>query len=81
MKTLTVGAGEFKTHCLHYLNEINHKRTELVITKHGKPVAKLVPVETTPTSLYGCLKDTVVIRGDIVSSAGESWDVESEDAE
>lgn len=78
MKSHTVAAGEFKAHCLRLLDEVNKHHTALVITKHGKPVAKLVPVTTSKpsTALYGCLKDTVVIHDDIVSPTDEAWDAD-----
>jgi prevent-host-death family protein len=38
-----VAAGEFKIHCLAVLDEVQSKRQPVLITKRGKPVAKLVP--------------------------------------
>jgi prevent-host-death family protein len=43
-----MAAGSFKTHCLAILDEVQAKRETVVITKHGKPAAKLVPVATLP---------------------------------
>jgi antitoxin (DNA-binding transcriptional repressor) of toxin-antitoxin stability system len=43
-----------------------------VITKHGKPVARLVPVCWRPTSLFGYMKNTVKIKGDIVAPIDHS---------
>ena len=43
-KTREVPAGEFKTHCLALLDEVRHTREEIIVTKRGKPVAKLVPI-------------------------------------
>lgn len=43
-----IGAGEFKAKCLRLLDEVARRRAPLVITKHGKPVAKLVPVDDPP---------------------------------
>lgn len=64
----TIGAGEFKAKCLHLLDEVAEQRTPLVITKRGKPVAKLVPIsDAKPVDLYGRMKGTVEILGDIVS--------------
>jgi len=40
-----MAAGEFKTHCLAIMDEVEAKREAVVITKRGKPVAKLVPIE------------------------------------
>ena len=41
----TMKASEFKAKCLRLLDEVQHSRTEIVITKRGRPVARLVPAE------------------------------------
>lgn len=71
----TMGAGAFKTHCLAVLDEVKELGEEVVITKRGKPVAKLVPVEEKkPESIFGFLKGQVEIVGDIVSPIVEPWE-------
>ena len=62
----TIGAGDFKTKCLQLLDEVAHTKESLVITKRGKPVAKLVPIPT-EIDLYGALEGSVVAEGDIIS--------------
>lgn len=71
-----IGAGEFKAKCLGLLDEVQRERKEIVITKRGKPVARLVPVETAPPALFGRMKGTLEILGDIVSPIDEIWDAE-----
>lgn len=73
-----VGAGEFKTHCLQLLDDVKRSRVPIIITKHGKPVAKLVPLEDEPFTLYGCMKDSVQIHGEIVEGTGEVWEADAE---
>lgn len=68
-----IGAGEFKAKCLQILDDIAEKRGTLVITKHGKPVARLVPVEP-EQQLFGALKGSVVGETDIVSPVGAEWE-------
>ena len=68
-----VAAGEFKAKCLHLLDEIQRTRKEIIITKRGKPVARMLPVEQQPPSVFGRMKGTVEILGDIVASTGEQW--------
>jgi prevent-host-death family protein len=63
----TIAAGEFKAKCLSLLDEVAQSRAPLVITKRGKPVAKLVPLEDEPVDIYGRMKGTAKIIGDIVS--------------
>lgn len=76
MKQHKIAAGQFKAHCLQLIDEVNHQRTSIVITKHGKPMAMLVPIKQEKQSLFGCLKGSVVIRGDIISGTGEEWDAD-----
>jgi len=71
----TMGAGAFKTHCLSILDEVHEHGEEVVITKRGKPVAKVVPVEEKkPESIFGCMKGQFEIVGDIVSPITEPWE-------
>lgn len=76
MKTQKIPAGVFKAKCLGLLDEVETRQIELIITKRGKPVARLVCVESKPFSLYGCMKNSVVIRKDIVESTGETWEAD-----
>ncbi len=71
----TMAAGSFKVHCLAVMDEVQAKRETVVITKHGKPVAKLVPVEKGADDIYNFLAGKGVITGDIVSAAisHEEW--------
>jgi prevent-host-death family protein len=65
----TMAAGAFKTNCLAVMDEVQAKRETVVITKHGKPVAKLVPVEPQVDDIFGFLRGKVTITGDVVSPA------------
>jgi prevent-host-death family protein len=62
-------AGKFKTKCLAVMDEVQAKRESIVITKHGKPVAKLVPVAAPDDDLCGLFQGKVGIVGDVVSPA------------
>ena len=72
----TIQAGEFKAKCLQLMDEVDEKHISFVITKHGKPVARLVPVDSDTKSAFGCLKNTVSIQGDIVASIDVEWDAD-----
>jgi prevent-host-death family protein len=74
-----IGAGEFKAKCLHLLDEVQQSRQAIVITKRGKPVARLVPLDEEPPAIFGRMKGTVKILGDIVGPTGEKWFAESGD--
>ena len=72
----TIAAGQFKTKCLQLMDEVQKKHLTFVITKHGVPVAKLIPAEEEPINLYGALKGAITIKGDIIAPLDESWDAE-----
>jgi len=59
------------------MDEVRDRHEDIVITKRGKPVARLVPYDEKPLPIYGCMKGTITIIGDIVSPTGERWDAES----
>ena len=71
-----IGAGEFKTHCLKLIDRVNQTKQPITITKHGKPMAKLTPVEDESYSLFGCLNSTIEIKGNIIEGTGEVWEVD-----
>jgi prevent-host-death family protein len=64
-----MAAGSFKTNCLAVMDEVQAKRETVIITKHGKPVAKLVPVEPQGDDIFGFLRGKATIIGDVVSPA------------
>ena len=74
----TIAAGEFKAKCLKLMDEVRATGEEIVITKHGKPVAKLAPVEgaenARPETLFGCMKGSIEILGDIVEPVDAGWE-------
>jgi prevent-host-death family protein len=64
--TRSINASEFKARCLRVLDDVQETRVEVVITKRGKPVAKLSPIGPARGSLRGAWKGMVKVRGDIV---------------
>ena len=64
---LRIPAAEFKTNCLRLMDEVAKRRLPIVITKRGKPVAKLVPIDQKPIDLFGYMAGTIKICGDIIS--------------
>jgi len=56
----TVGSAEFKATCLELIDRVKESRVEYTVTRHGRPVARLVPVEVAgPASLIGALPNSV----------------------
>jgi prevent-host-death family protein len=74
--SMQIAAGEFKAQCLKLMDQVQQSREVIIITKHGKPVAKLVPIEEMSSqSILGFLKDSVQVTGDIVSPLDDPWEV------
>ncbi len=67
-----IPAGEFKAKCLNLLDEVHQQRFQIVITKRGKPVARLVPVSDEAPDIFGRMKGSIEILGDIVGPTGEA---------
>ena len=78
MKTKTIPAGTFKARCLAIMDEVQAKRQAVVITKRGKPIAKLVPLDDKPIDLFGYMAGTIKICGDITSPLDEEWTADAE---
>lgn len=72
----TIAAGAFKATCLAVMDEVQRKRESVVITKNGKPVAKLVPIAEEPDPIFGFMRGKIAIVGDVVSPSVplEDWD-------
>jgi prevent-host-death family protein len=70
-----MAAGAFKIHCLAVMDEVQAKRETVLITKHGKPVVKLVPADKGSEDIYNFLAGKGAITGDVVSPAlsEEDW--------
>jgi prevent-host-death family protein len=72
-----IAAGVFKARCLRLMDEVQRTREPLVITKKGRPVAKLVPADGVPEDIFGCLKGVIEVVGDIESPIfpASDWEV------
>jgi len=69
----SIPAGRFKAECLALLDRVARTGERLVVTKRGRPVVQVVPVEPVGTSLRG----SVTVHGDVIGPILESWDMES----
>jgi prevent-host-death family protein len=71
-----IQAGEFKARCLTLMDDVRKTREPVLITKRGKPVAKLVPADDTGRDFIGRLEGVVRIVGDIESPVEppEAWE-------
>lgn len=72
---MKISAAEFKARCLNLMDHVNEFHEEVIITKHGKPVAKLVPVTAAPEKpLFGFLDKKIQINEDIIATLNLEWD-------
>ncbi len=71
----TMGAAKFKEQCLALLDRLDAEG--LVITKHGRPVARVLPYEREFHEVIGSLRGKIEIRGDLMST-GERWNADAE---
>jgi len=73
----TIKASEFKAKCLKIMDEVAESGESVVITKHGVPITELVPAKRQPDDLFGALKGSVTILGDIISPLADIvWESE-----
>jgi prevent-host-death family protein len=70
----TIKASEFKARCLKLMDEVAESGEPVVITKNGRPVARLVPVTPERRSLWGLHKGQIEILGDIIEPIDVDWE-------
>lgn len=71
-----IKASVFKAKCLHLMDLVNESGEEIVITKNGKPVSRLVPYRKPVASLFGLHKLVVKSHDDLIAPIEEEWSVE-----
>jgi prevent-host-death family protein len=76
-KAREIPAGKFKALCLKLMDDVQRDRTQIVITKRGIPVAKLVPVDEVALDLFGFLEGDIEIIGDIMAPLPEKWEADA----
>ncbi len=75
---MNISAAEFKAKCLKLIDKVAATHEQLIITKRGKPLAGLVPIEDeAPASMFGYMTGTVTIHGDIIDVPPEPWSAET----
>lgn len=73
----SVSASDLKNEWHAYLDRVSRLREAVLVTRYGKPIAKLVPIDPSPEqSVFGALAGTVTEHGDIVAPTGESWEAD-----
>ena len=70
-----IPAGTFKAHCLGVMKEVQATGEPVIVTKHGAPVVKVVPVQSDKNDIFGFMTGKVKIVGDIESPIPVEWEV------
>ena len=74
----TIKASEFKAKCLQLMDEVAESGDEIVITKNGRPVSRLVPYREKPQAPFGRYRDIIQIHGDIGEPIDVEWEAQSD---
>jgi prevent-host-death family protein len=75
VKEQAIPISEFKARCLQLLQEVDSRGGSLLVTKRGRPIAKVVPIPRDRASRMGDWADLVKIKGDIVNfDASDDWE-------
>jgi prevent-host-death family protein len=72
-----VAATEFKAHCLQLMDQVQQSRAEIIVTKHGRAVARLVPMDEAPTEVFGLLAGTVQAADDLTAPIDSAWEADA----
>ncbi len=78
MKEITLPVTEFKAKCLRLLDDVQSKGDRIVITKRGRPVARVERIEDPKPKLKGTWKGHVKILGDVVNFHDDPWEVDAD---
>lgn len=73
--TKTMKASECKAKFLGVLDEVAAKHERVIVTKNGKPIAEIVPFVDKPKSLYGAMRGSIKVLGDLDEPLGVEWEV------
>ena len=75
--TKTVKASEFKAKCLRLMDEVASTGEEIIVTKNGKTITRLVPYKQIPETLVGLHKGQWTLSDDLVEPLNENWEEEN----
>ena len=73
----TINASDFEARCLKLMDEVADNGVEIVITKDGHPVSRLIPYRGKPETLFGIDRGRLEILGDIEAPLDVAWEAES----
>lgn len=71
-----IQAGKFKARCLKLMDRVHRTKRRIIITKRNKPIAQLIPIKEESETLFGKMKGTIHIIGDILNPIDEVWNAD-----
>jgi prevent-host-death family protein len=74
MTKSVVSTSELKAHCSEVVARVARARIPVTITKRGRPVARIVPIDDRSTRLFGFAKGTITVLGDIIEPVDVEWE-------
>ena len=73
----TLAAAKFKARCLALIDSVAQTHEPIIVTKHGKPMVKIIPYDAVKDLSEKSLRGAATFIGDIVSPIDETWEVDS----
>jgi prevent-host-death family protein len=74
MEPRQISTSELKAHCSEVVERVAGRRETVIVTRRGRPVAKIVPLEEQPRSLFGLTRGAITVRGDIIEPIDIDWE-------
>jgi prevent-host-death family protein len=72
---MVVAAGAFKARCLEFMDEVATTGQDVVVTKRGRPVARLAPLAPSrERDIFGCMAGSVQVHGDLTAPLEDAWE-------
>jgi prevent-host-death family protein len=74
-----VSASDLKNAWHEFLDRVSRGRQEVVVTRYGKPIARLIPYQAPDEGggIFGCLAGSVTVHGDIIVPVAETWEADA----
>lgn len=72
----TIKASEFKARCLSLMDDVAESGEEIIVTKNGRPVSRLVPVMNRPKEVYGLHRGMWQMKDQLLDAADDQWETD-----
>ena len=77
----TVPIHTLKTQCYQLAQQVSHDHLHLIVTKHGKPILRILPYELPSEGGLNGLKGTAIWKDDLISPIDAVWEATQEDTD